>query len=319
MGLTMLVKAELSRVQIKSSSARKAEVSTFLRFAGGLHILPGRLMLQAEAELVSIALRMQAAIADLYGHRSEILRISASGGQPGGRHVIRMVHGSEVLARQAGLLDSRGRPVRGLPPAVVNGSSSDAEAVWRGAFLAQGSLSEPGKLPLLGITCPGPEGALALVGTARRLGIEAKAREVRGVDRVMVRDYDTIVALLTRLGADTSLSKWQEQPRTNEIKAGRANRVVTFGASNLRRSVQAALLVSARVERALEILGDAAPEPLKHAGELRLAHQQASLDQLGRLADPPMSKDTIAGRIRRLLVIADKHASESKMPVKLTE
>ena len=54
-------------------------------------------------------------------------------------HIVRVDHGGEALARQTGLLDLRGRPVRGLPPAVVNGSLQDAEAVMRvrsGAWFA---------------------------------------------------------------------------------------------------------------------------------------------------------------------------------------
>ena len=103
-----------------------------------------------------------------------------------------MVKDGEALARQTGLLDQRGRPVRGLPPAVVSGGACDAVAAWRGAFLAHGSLTEPGRSSALEVTCPGPEAALALVGAARRLGISAKAREVRGVDRVVIRDGDAI-------------------------------------------------------------------------------------------------------------------------------
>src|SRR5207244_11292591 len=126
----------------------------------------------------------------------------------GSRYVIRVVREGEALARQTGLLDNRGRPVRGLPSAVVNGSAADAEAVWRGAFLAHGSLTEPGRSSSLEVTCPGPEAALALVGAARRLGIQAKAGEVRGADRVVVRDGDAIGALLTRLGAHASVLQW---------------------------------------------------------------------------------------------------------------
>ena len=51
-----------------------------------------------------------------------------------------------------------------------------------------------------------------------------------------------------------------------------------------------------------------------YAGELRVAHKQASLDELGRLADPPLTKDAIAGRIRRLLAMADKKALETGIP-----
>jgi hypothetical protein len=68
------------------------------------------------------------------------------------------------------------------------------------------------------------------------------------------------------------------------------------------------------VQRALEILGEQAPEHLKYAGELRLKHKDASLDELGRLAVPPMTKDAVAGRIRRLLATADKRANELGIP-----
>ena len=56
------------------------------------------------------------------------------------------------------------------------------------------------------------------------------------------------------------------------------------------------------------------PEHLREAGELRLAHKQASLEELGQLADPPLTKDAIAGRIRRLLSTADKAADSSGVP-----
>ena len=125
----------------------------------------------------------------------------ASGGlRKGSHYIVRVVKDGEALARQTGLLDVRGRPVRGLPPHVVSASMCCAVAAWRGAFLAHGSLTEPGRSSALEITCPGPESALALVGAARRIGIAAKAREVRGVDRVVVKDGDAIGALLTRIG-----------------------------------------------------------------------------------------------------------------------
>ena len=40
----------------------------------------------------------------------------------------------------------------------------------------------------------------------------------------------------------------------------------------------------------------------------------ASLDELGRLAEPPMTKDAVAGRIRRLLATADRRAADLGIP-----
>ena len=203
--------------------------------------------------------------------------------------------------------------MRGLPAKVVRGAACDAEAAWRGAFLAHGSLTEPGRSSSLEVTSPGPEVALALVGAARRLGVQAKAREVRGVDRVVIRDGDAISAILTRLGSHEAVLEWEERRMRREVRAT-ANRLANFDDANLRRSARAAVAAGSRVERALEILGDEVPDHLAEAGRLRTEHKQASLEELGQLADPPMTKDAVAGRIRRLLAMADKRAEEQGVP-----
>ncbi len=186
-------------------------------------------------------------------------------------------------------------------------------AAWRGSFLAHGSLTEPGRSSALEVSCPGPEAALALVGAARRLGISAKAREVRGVDRVVIRDGEAIGALLTRLGAHESLLAWEERRMRREVRAT-ANRLANFDDANLRRSARAAVAAGARAQRALEILGEEVPDHLKMAGTLRVEHRQASLEELGQLHEPALTKDAIAGRIRRLLAMADKRAEELGVP-----
>lgn len=284
-----------------------------LRFSGGLHIISGRIVIEAEVDSERTAERLRIAIAEVYGHQSELIVVSAGGLRRAARYVVRVVRDGETLARQSGLLDVRGRPVRGLPPQVVTGSKADIEAAWRGAFLAHGSLTEPGRSTALEVTCPGAEAAMALVGAARRLGIGAKAREVRGVDRVVIRDGDAIAELLERMGASASLETWRARRVHREVR-GTANRLANFDDANLRRSARAAVAASARVERAFEILGEDVPDHLRQAGELRLAHREASLEELGQQANPPLTKDAVAGRIRRLLSTADKRAEELGIP-----
>ncbi len=313
MAMTAEVKDELSRLVVNSVSARRAEVAALLRFAGGLHIVSGRVVVEAEVDLGSTARRLRKDVHDLYGYNAVVHMLSASGIRKGTRYVVRVAKDGEALARQTGLLDMRGRPVRGLPAQVVGGSVGDAEAAWRGAFLAHGSLTEPGRSSALEVSCPGPEAALALVGAARRLGVSAKAREVRGTDRVVVRDGDAIGTLLTRMGAQETRLTWEERRMRREVRAT-ANRLANFDDANLRRSARAAVAASARVERALEILADTVPEHLAAAGKLRVEHRQASLEELGRLADPVMTKDAVAGRIRRLLSMADRKAKQDGIP-----
>src|SRR5215468_2419842 len=246
MAMTAAFKDELSRVDVAKPCCRRAEMAALLRFAGGLHIVSGRVVVEAELDTGNTARRLRREIAEVYGYSSEFHILASGGLRKGSHYIVRVV--------------------------------KDGEAA------------------------------------ARRIGVSAKQREVRGVDRVVVKDGDAIAALLTRIGAHASVLSWEERRVRREVRAT-ANRLANFDDANLRRSARAAVAASARVTRALEILDDGeVPDHLTSAGRLRLAHRQASLEELGAMADPPLTKDAIAGRIRRLLALADKRARDLGIP-----
>ena len=158
MAMTAQVKAELASTTVTKTCCRKAEVSSMLRFAGGLHIVSGQIVVEAELDTGAAARRLRRDIAEIYGHTSDVVVVSGHGIRKSSRYVVRVVKDGEALARQTGLLDGRGRPVRGLPPQVVSGGNCDAVAAWRGAFLAHGSLTEPGRSSALEVDLPRPRG-----------------------------------------------------------------------------------------------------------------------------------------------------------------
>ena len=313
MSLTVTVKDELARVSAKSAAQRRAQVASMLRFAGGLHIVSGRIVVEAELDHGGAVRRLHHDLKELFGMEPEVMVVQGGSLHRGTRYVLRVNERGKELARLIGLVDGRGRPVRGMPVAVVHGVRTSAAAAWRGAFLARGSLTEPGRSSSLEVTCPGSEAALALVGAARRFDVAAKAREVRGTDRVVVRDGEAIGVLLDRMGAKEAFTTWGER-RSRRESRGTANRLANFDDANLRRSARAAVASGARVERAFEILGDDVPAHLIEAGRLRIANKQASLEELGQLSDPQLTKDAVAGRIRRLLAMADKRAHDLGIP-----
>jgi DNA-binding protein WhiA len=313
LALTADVKAELLGVEASKTTIRAAELATILRLSGGLHVISNRIAVESELDTPELARHVRKGLAELYGVRSDVSVISASGMRRSNQYLVRVLDGGETLARQTGLLDARRREIRGRPNRLTTGSRDELAAVWLGAFLAQGSLTDPGRSAALEITCPGNESAMALVGAAGRLGVSAKAREVRGVHRVVIRDGEAIGAMLVAMGATETVRAWEELRQRREVRAT-ANRLVNFDDANLRRSAQAAVAACARVERAMEILSDDMPEHLRYAGELRLSFREASLDELGHHAEPPMTKDAVAGRIRRLLAMADKRAADQGIP-----
>ncbi len=125
MAMTADVKDELSRVPESKVSARKAEVSTILRFAGGLHIVAGRVVVEAELDTGVVARRLRREIGELYGHTPDVQVLAPTGIRKSTRYVVRVVDGGDALARQTGLLDQRGRP--GPRPA-----AADRRRVGRG-------------------------------------------------------------------------------------------------------------------------------------------------------------------------------------------
>lgn len=313
MSLTSDMKDELARSAVPSQSAMAAEVCAILRFSGGLHLVGGRILIEAELDSSVAVRRLRAFLTSLYNVESFVVVVSGSSLRRGKRYVVRVVHRADELARLTGLVDGAGRPVRGLPATLVASGKDEAAAVWRGAFLARGSLLEPGRSSSLEITCPGPEVALAMVGLARKLGATVRSKEVRGSDRVTARDSEAISALIRALGAPATHVAWEQRRERREAR-GSANRLANFDDANLRRSARAAVAAGARVERAFAILGDDVPEHLRQAGELRIQYKQASLEELGKHTDPPLTKDAVADRIRRLLAMADKVAHERGIP-----
>ncbi|MFT9232238.1 MAG: DNA-binding protein WhiA [Bifidobacterium sp.] len=300
------VKSELAAIDNELPAAKKAQAATMIRFGGGLHLVQRHIVVEAQFDSRDAAQWLQTAIQEVYGHESDVIEVTRQ--TPSGtvvRYSVRVLRAGGALALQTGLLDRRKRPVRGLPAEIIGGNIAQIKAAWRGAFLAHGELSDPGKASYLEIVCPGSEAALALVGAARRLGINARARQVRSSARVTLRDPDAIERLLNLIGAPHCAREWTGKRSDGESR-GKANRLANFDDANMRRSAKAAVEASEKVTKAFQILGKDIPDNLRAAGQLRLDHRDASLEELGRLADPPVTKDAIAGRIRRLLQLAGK-------------
>ncbi len=305
---------ELSRLPVTKACCRRAETITVLRFAGTVHQQPGRWRIEIDLDTPLLARRLGVAIRTLYGYPTQLHALPPFGDATATRYRLQVSAPADAaaLARRTGLADPRGQLVRGLPAPLIAGGVCDAAAIWRGAFLVAGSLSEPHRSPALDIVCPTPETAMALTGTARRLGITTKTKHIRDTDRVTVREPDAITALLTHIGAPNTAAAWTQQ-RTHHRQHSPTTRRPGFDDANHTRATLAAADAAARVDRALDILGEV-PEHLAAVAAMRMTHREVSLEALGQLMNPPMTKDAVAGRIRRLLALADTTAHRTGIP-----
>nr|WP_246874975.1 DNA-binding protein WhiA [Corynebacterium sp. Marseille-P3884] len=311
--MTAKVKDELLAVTPSGTDARIAEATAMLRVAGeftqGLHGIE----VHADFAELAVADHLATTIRDVCEVDVAVDSVAAGSNSRETRYEVTVTDGARDVIRRFKLVTASGHPVVGLPRTIISGTTAEVEAAWRGAFLARGALTEPGRTSNLEVICPRQETALALVGLARRLSVPAKTKETRGTERVFVRDGDAIGILLSRMGAPRTRLEWDEKRKIRDERTS-ASHHANFDDANQRRSAQAAAAAAARVDRAMNILGDDVPEHLADAGYLRVKHRHASLEELGRLADPQMTKDAVAGRIRRLLSLADKRAEELGIP-----
>ena len=75
MAMTAQVKAELANTHITKACCRKAEVATMLRFAGGLHIVSSKIVVEAELDTGAAARRLRTDIAEIFGHTSDVVMV----------------------------------------------------------------------------------------------------------------------------------------------------------------------------------------------------------------------------------------------------
>ena len=103
MAMTAAVKDELARLPITKPCCRKAEVSSILRFASGLHIVGGRIVIEADLDTAFAARRLRKDIAEVFGHSSEMTVVRPGGLRKGNRYLVRVHAEGEQLARQTEL------------------------------------------------------------------------------------------------------------------------------------------------------------------------------------------------------------------------
>lgn len=310
MTLTSEVHDELTRVAVAQRGCRTAQLAATLRLAGDLRVARTGLVVEAVVHTGAMARHLRREIAAIYGYTAAVTTHTTNGLRRGAHYRVRVEEGGTALAYQCGMVDRRGRMVAGLPPTVVGGSISEVIAAWRGAILASGTLNSPGRNTALDIACPSPETAYALASCARRIGLQPLVRESRGLSHVTLRDEGDIGKLLTMVGADNTRISWERRVSQREMYSTAA-RLANLDEANMRRSARAAAVTVERVLAALEALGPDAPEHLAYTGQLRITHRSASLEELGQLAEPPMTKDAVAGRLRRLLALADRAHTDS--------
>jgi DNA-binding protein WhiA len=173
----------------------------------------------------------------------------------------------------------------------------------RGAFLALGSVSGPGRPPHLEIPVRHGQAAAQLVADFAALEVAATIRLRRRRPVVTVRSAAGVGAALSSIGAQGGRLAYEQGRVVRDVRAG-VNRTLNAETANLRRTVDAAVRQLEVITRlgADPVRWEGLPPAVREAALLRRIHPEASLSALAEAA--AISRPAMAGRLHRLLEAA---------------
>ena len=176
----------------------------------------------------------------------------------------------------------------------------------RSAFLACGSLAAGAHGYHLEFVLPDDALADRLTWMLRSTGRAPKHTMRKKRHVLYYKDFEAIVGVLTVIGAFGAVLHLEDVRALRETK-NRIHRLVNTEAANLERAAAAAAAQRGVIEYLESAYGLAQLTPgLREIAELRLAHPDESLAELGARCNPPIAKPTVSSRLSALSRLANQ-------------
>lgn len=183
----------------------------------------------------------------------------------------------------------------------ADGSEKELKAFLRGAFLAAGSISNPKRFYHLEIVCRSNESARKVLTAMENLGLSARMTERKGSFVVYIKEAENISLSLGLMGAGRAYMEFENIRIVREMR-GTVNRKVNCETANMRKTIEMSLRQREDCEYLKEkgVLGTLKRQ-LREMAEVRLANpDETTLEDLGKLLDPPIGKSGVNHRLKKL-------------------
>ncbi|GAC1580586.1 MAG: hypothetical protein NVS3B7_15220 [Candidatus Elarobacter sp.] len=177
----------------------------------------------------------------------------------------------------------------------------ERRAELRAAFLCAGSVAAPQHGYHLEFVVAGAASAERIAALVAAEGVSARTVLRKGRRVVYLKGLDAIVTVLGAVGASNAVFHLEDVRAVKETK-NRIHRLVNTEAANVVRAASAAAAQRDAIQYLADAYGLRNLSPvLREAAQLRLAHADETLAELGRRCSPAVGKATINGRIAALL------------------
>ena len=301
MSYSSQTKEELCRLEPDSVCCLLAELSGIVSAAGSVILRSGEKRLSIETENSAVARRVLRLLRDVFDVQPELVTVKRA--RLGGRSA----HRVEVSGDEASfVLEGCGIAMfqrRGVPREVTVRKCCRM-AFLRGVFLASGSVTDPEKEYHLEFVLGDEAFAQALSRLIARFELEAHITTRRQMPLLYLKGQSEITDMLSIFGAQSARFAMEDAFIRKELR-NNANRAVNCDSANMERAVIAASRQTQAIERLIAAKGEQSlPPALLQTAKLRLAYPEVSLEELGRLCDPPVGKSGVNHRLRKLEAMA---------------
>lgn len=307
MSFTQEVKEELARVEPECSHCEQATLAALVRIEGTLQFGgKGVYRLVISSDVYESARLILTLLHKLYNLQTQ-LSIRRNVLHNSLNYLIEVPNqaGIQDALYELGVLTKDGGLELGVRPSLVE-KNCCAAAYLRGAFLGSGFVSSPRGEAHFEMTVESEQLAEALVSLLALKDIHARVSTRRSAYMVYLKSGSDIVDFLTFSGAHSCALRLEEQRVLKSVRND-VNRTINAEVSNQRKASNAAVDQVFAIRRVLQEYGvENLPPALQEICRLRARFPQASLKELGEMANPPLSKSAVYHRIRRIEAMASE-------------
>lgn len=304
MSYSSKTKEELCRLEPDSVCCLLAELSGIISVAGSVILRGGGdKRLSIETENTAVARRTFRLLQEVFDVQPQLVTLKRA--RLGGRSAHRIeINGDEASF----VLEGCGISVlqrRGVPKEITVRKCCRMSFL-RGVFLASGSVTDPEKEYHLEFVLGDEAFALAVQKLIARFELDAHMTTRRQMTLVYLKGQGEITDMLSILGAQSARFAMEDAFIRKELR-NNANRATNCDSANVQRSVAAASRQTQAIERLIAAKGEnSLPPALLETAKLRLQYPEVSLEELGRLCDPPVGKSGVNHRLRKLEQMASE-------------
>ena len=180
------------------------------------------------------------------------------------------------------------------------------KAFVRGCFLGGGSCNNPHHQYHFEIRVNEQEIAQFVLEVLQAFGIHSKILSGKTGSSVYLKDAEEISKTIALMGASKAVLNFEEIRVVRDTR-NNVNRLVNCETANLNKIINASVEQIKQIE-SLKKKGkfDKLPESLKEIANVRQAHPEASLVELGQMLTTPIGKSGVNHRLKKICEIAEE-------------